>query len=301
MLKKVSLISILLLFITGIFIPGASGCTSQKEVNMPIVLITDFGSDDYRVSQLKGIIYGNNTEARLIDASHGVPAFDIPAGAFILSIAAKEFPGDVVFVSIIAPYAQTETRYLVLTNNKNQIFVLPDNGLLTYVIGNMGIDTIYQVTNQELFDKPIEELAAERIQGKIGSLMASGYPPKDVGIPLANPRTLEIQEPAIASNILMGTVVYVDHFGNCITNISGETVNEFGVNPGDTIRVKSSDSIIPATFGIIYSDVPVGEEIVFVNTNLDMLQLSLNLGDFADTHNIITGMKIEILSQSVTS
>ena len=293
MLKKISLMSILLFSIVTFF-SGALGCNSQKENNMPIVLLTDFGSEDYRVSQLKGIIFNNNPEARLIDASHSVPAFDIPTGAFILDIAAKEFPRNVVFVGIIAPYTQPVTRYFVLTTNKNQIFVLPDNGLLTYVINDMGIKTIYQITNQELFDKPIKDLAAERIQGKIGALIASGYRPQDVGTPLTDFKTLEIQEPTIADNRLLGTVVYLDHFGNCITNISEKTVNEFGVKSGDIVQVKIQQSMISAKFGTIYSDVPQGKEIVFVNNNLGQLQLSINLGNFASTYGVKAGTNIEI-------
>jgi len=296
-LKKIGLISILLLLLTGIFIQSATGCASREEVNMPIVLITDYGNDDYRVAQLKGIIYSSNPEARVIDASLGVPAFDIYAGAFVLDIAAKEFPEDTVFISIIAPYEQLEIRYLVLTTSRNQIFVLPDNGLITYIVDNMEIDSVYQVTNQELFDKPLEELTAEPIQGRIGSIIASGYSVDDVGIPVTNPVTLEIQEPEIDNDILLGTVVYVDHYGNCITNIPGDIAGKFNLNSGDIIQVESSDSIIIATFGTIYSDVPEGDEIVFILSSLDMLQLSLNLGDFARTYNIKTGAKIEICRQ----
>ena len=293
-MKKLSLaLFALLLIITSLSV--AAGCASQGEVNMPIVLLTDFGSEDYRVPQLKGIIYNNNPDAVTIDASHDVPAFDIFAGAFILDIAAKEFPENMVFVAVIAPYAQTETKYLVLTTEKDQFFILPDNGLLTYVAKNMGIKSIYQVTNQDLFSETIDELSAERIQGTIGALIASGYDPKDVGITLSNPTTLGIQESAIAGDTLSGTVVYIDHFGNCITDISGTTANQFGVDPGDDIHVITPHSTIPARYGTIYSDVPVGEEIVFVNNNIDLFQLSLNMDSFAATHNISTGMKIEIV------
>ena len=292
-LKKYSLVFILLCLII-ILTPATLACTSQEKVNMPIVLLTDFGSEDYRVSQIKGIIINNYPEARLIDASHSVSAFDIPTGAFILDIAAKEFPKNVVFVGIIAPYAQSETKYLVLTTNKKQTFVLPDNGLLTYVIKNIGIETIYQITNQELFDEPINELSAERIQGTTAALIASGYNIQDIGIPLNNPKVLDIQEPEVIDNILFGTVVYIDHYGNCITNISGETAGEFGVKSGDTIQVKSPQSEIPAKFGAIYSDVPQGEEIVFINNNIGVVQLSINLGNFAETYNIKAGTKIEI-------
>jgi len=293
MLKKISLIFILLLSIV-ISISGALGCIGQKEVNMPIVLLTDYGSEDYRISQLKGIIYNNNPAAVLIDASHSVPEFDIATGAFILDIAAKEFPENTVFIGVIAPYTRPEPKYLVLTTNKNQFFVLPDNGLLTYVIKNTGIKTIYQITNRELFDKPIKELSAELIQGKIGALVASGYRPQDVGIPSTAFQTLDIQEPAIADNRLMGTIVYVDHYGNGITNISEKTAGEFGLKPGDSIQITGPQGKITAEFGTIYSDVPQGKEIVFVINNLGMVQLSINLGNFADTYGVKAGTKIEI-------
>jgi len=293
MLKKISLI-LILLFSMVTFISVAPGCASQKEVNMPIVLLTDYGSEDYRISQLKGIIYYNNPESMLIDASHSVPTFDIATGAFILDIAAKEFPENTVFIGVIAPYTRPEPKYLVLTTDKNQLFVLPDNGLLTYVIKNSGIKTIYQITNQELFDKPIIELSAERIQGKIGALIASGYRPQDVGIPLTTFETMDIQEPAIADNRLMGTIVYVDHYGNGITNISEKTANEFGLKPGDSVQITGPQGKITAKFGKIYSDVPLGKEIVFVINNLGMVQLSINLGNFADTYGVKAGTKIEI-------
>jgi S-adenosylmethionine hydrolase len=292
-LKKISLVLIMLLS-TVTFISTAPGCASQKAADMPIVLLTDYGSEDYRIAQLKGIIYSNNPEARVIDASHSVPAFDIATGAFILDVAAREFPENVVFVGVIAPYAQIETKYLVLTTEKNQFFVLPDNGLLTYVIKNMGIKTVYQITNQTLFDKPIKELAAERIEGKIGALIASGYRMQDVGIPLTIYATLDVQEPTIVDRKLLGTIVYVDHFGNGITNISEKTANEFGVKPGDLIYIKSPQSKITARFGTNYSDVPQGEAIAFISNNLGMVQLSINLGNFANTYGIKAGTKIEM-------
>lgn len=293
MFKKISLL--LILFVTGIIlISGASGCASQKESSMPIVLLTDYGAEDYRISQLKGIIYTNNPDARLIDASHSVPAFDIPTGAFILDVSAKEFPEKVVFIAIVAPYAQLLTRYLVLTSNKNQVFILPDNGLVTYVAKDPGIKTVYEINNQALFDEPLKDLVAERIQGKIGALIASGYPAKNVGSPLASVTTLDVQQPVIADNKLLGTIVYIDHYGNAVTNISAESVSQFGVRPGEVLQVTGLGSIIPIKFGNIYSDVPPNEEIMFVVNNLDLLQLSINLGNFASAHGAKAGTKIEI-------
>jgi S-adenosylmethionine hydrolase len=116
----------------------------------------------------------------------------------------------------------------------------------------------------------------------------------DVGVPLTSYQTLDIQEPAIVDGRLLGAVVYVDHFGNCITNISEKTADEFGLKPGDVVYIKSTQGTVTARFGINYSDVPQGKEVVFVSNNHDMVQLSINLGNFAGTYDIKAGTKIEI-------
>lgn len=290
-MKKLGLLWILSLLLV---ISCSLGPAVPKAINMPIVLLTDFGSEDYRIAQLKGIILTNDADARIIDATLSVPAFDIDTGAYILDVAATEFPQNVVFISIIAPYTSPEAKYLALSTDKNQFFVLPDNGLLTYVVQDTGIKAVYQITNQKLFDKPIKDLAAERVQGKVGALLASGYHIQDVGIPLSTYVTLDIQKPAIAGNKLLGTIVYVDHFGNGITNIPGQTAEEFGLKPGEPVDVNYDGKIITAKYGTNYSDVPKGEAIVFVINNLGMVQISINLGNFAGTYGIKAGTKIEI-------
>ncbi len=261
---------------------------------MPIVLLTDFGSEDYRIAQLKGIVFSNNPQARVIDATHSVPAFDIAIGAYILDIAAREFPQNVVFIGIVAPYTSPEARYLALSTNKNQLFVLPDNGLLTHVVKDTGIKAIYRITNEKLFDRPIKELAAERVQGKIGALLSTGYDMQDLGSPVAAYTTLDVQEPAIVDRRLLGTIVYIDHFGNGITNIPQKMADEFGLKPGDPVKIKSQENTITARFGTNYSDIPPGETVVFVINNLGMVQASINLGNFAGVYGIKAGTKIEI-------
>jgi S-adenosylmethionine hydrolase len=158
----------------------------------------------------------------------------------------------------------------------------------------MTVKSIYRISNEKLFDKPIKELVAERVQGRVGALMAKGYQPNDAGTPLSSYNTFDVQEPVISTGKLPGTIVYIDHFGNAVTNISRKTADEYGLKPGDSIRLKCAQSEILAKFGTIYSDVSQGKEIVFVSNNLDMLQLSINLGNFADKYAVKAGTKLEI-------
>lgn len=286
----IMILSLLVMFML-LSIPLA--CTTQR-VNLPVVLLSDYGPGDYRVALLKGSILSQNPDARLIDASHGVPAFDIPTGAFMLLMAAREFPGKVVFVAVVDPYSSPGHRYLVLTNDKEQIFVLPDNGLLTYIAREMGVKSLYSIDNQQLFDQPILEVSADRIEGIVGGRLSSGYRVQDIGASVTGYVTLNIQEPEVVNNQLLGTVIFVDNFGNCVTNITEAAAAQFGLTPGDTIQVHDPQKPVAARYGKIYSDVPVGEEIVFVNNNLGVIQLSINLGNYSETHKLKAGSKIGI-------
>jgi S-adenosylmethionine hydrolase len=157
----------------------------------------------------------------------------------------------------------------------------------------MGIKTLYQITNQDLFGWPITELFASQILGKVGALIASDYHPEDVGPAVDDPKTFDVQEATILNDKLIGAVVFIDHFGNCLTNISRETSNRFGLSSGDVVQITTLDDKIAARFGNTYANVPQGEAIIFVN-RLDVIELAINIGNFSKTYNLKTGTKIKI-------
>jgi S-adenosyl-L-methionine hydrolase (adenosine-forming) len=293
-MRNKGLAAILSLLIVFSLTVGSLACTTGK-TNWPVVLFSDHGNGDYRTPQLKGVILSYNPYANILDGSHAIPSFDIATGAFMLHMAAKEFPEKVVFVVVVATYYRPDPRYLILTTHSDQIFIAPDNGLLTFIIQEYGIKSLYSVDNHNLFDGLISGLSAERIEGTIGGLVSSGYPVKDFEAEVTQPALMDIQQPVIVDNQLLGTVVYVDNFGNCITNITGDTASRFGLKPGDTVLVQTPEKAVEAKFGTIYSDVPQGKNIYFVISNLGMLQLSINLGNFSQSYNVKAGTKIALL------
>jgi S-adenosylmethionine hydrolase len=260
---------------------------------MPIVLLTDFGTDDYRVPRLKGVIYSANPEANVIDATHGIAAQDIAAGAYVLDLTAEEFPAKTVFIGAVGAGSTANEKSLAVTNNKDQVFVVPDNGLITFVAINMGVKSVYEINNQDLFDKPLAGLSSHEILGKVAALIATGYEPEKLGPALTSPVMLDIQTAAVIDGKLTGYVVFVDHFGNCLTNISRENTEQFGIAVGDTILITVAGNDVMALIGQGYSDVPKGQVVAIVNS-LGTLQLSINRGSFASTYSVKTGFKVEI-------
>ncbi|MHB8104368.1 MAG: SAM hydrolase/SAM-dependent halogenase family protein [Dehalococcoidales bacterium] len=268
-------------------------CAAPTKTNLPIVLLTDFGTDDYRVPRLKGVIYSANPDAEVIDATHGIAAQDIAAGAYVLGLTADSFPEKTVFVGAVGAGSTPDEKSIVVINNKDQIFVLPDNGLMTFVALNMGVKSVYEITNQELFDSPMAGLASHQILGKTAAMIASGYTPEKVGPVLTAPVMLDIRQALIADGKLTGYVVFVDHFGNCLTNINGEDTKQFGIAVGDSILITVAGNTVTAVVGQGYSAVPKGNSVVLVNS-LGTLQLSINRGNFATTYSVKTGFKVEI-------
>lgn len=287
-LKKVCLLIILALILITV-----SKCAAPANPDMPVVLITDLGTNDFRVPRLKGVIYDTYPDARVIDATHGISSFDIAAGAYVVGLTAREFPEKFVFVTVVGSRSTAEEKLLVLVNNKDQIFIAPDNGLLTYIISDMGVKKVYEIANQELFDEPIEALSYHYVLGKAGAMIASGYNPSDVGPEVSNPVLLDIQEGGIVNGRLVGSVVFIDHFGNCLTNISGETLSSYGLNIGDTVEIIVAGNTINAKYGENYSDVLKSQPVILVSS-LGTVQLSINMGSFAGTYDLDTGSNVEL-------
>jgi len=284
---------LVILSLAGAAFTGSLRQEEIKPVNRLMVLFTDFGRESYRVPNLKGIIYSAN-EARVVDGTHEITPFDVREGAFLLYLAAKDFPENVVFIGIVAPGDPLEERRIVVRTGKGQIFVGPDNGLFTHVIRNFEVELVHQITNQDMFAKPVSSSLISPIVGRVGALVASGYAVKDVGPPVDDPHTFDLEDAIIVGSKMAGEIVLIDHFGNCVTNIPGNMAEEFGLELGDEVIISAGGGVkVEAMFGRTYGDVPQGKPVVFVNS-LDLMELAINMGNFANFQRISTGMKTEI-------
>jgi S-adenosylmethionine hydrolase len=290
MKKLVFLILITVLLISFV------GCAPSSQDGMPVILLTDYGYDDYRVPRLKGIIYNTYPDVEMIDATHGITGMDVATGAYILDLTAKEFPADVVFVAGVGSPTSEDVQYLVLLTEKDQIFVAANNGLLTNVINDFGIKKLYSITNTDLYDRPENMLSSHYILGRVAALIASGRSLADVGPEVSNPVMLDIQKVTVTNNGIQGSVVFIDHFGSCLTNISGADCAQAGLAVGDTLQVTINGQTISVKFGVTYSSVAEGEAVAFINS-LDFFQLSRNMASFASTYNLSTGTRVEITKQ----
>jgi hypothetical protein len=224
-----------------------------------ITLLTDFGGHDAFVGSMKGVILGICPDAVLVDLCHEVPAHDVLAGSFLLRTAAPAFPSGTIHVAVVDPGVGGPRRPL-LAEADEQVFVAPDNGVLSHVAASAGRLTVRHLTMREYWRRPVSTSFHGRdIFAPVAAHLAAGVDPARFGPQIDDPVRLEIPRPRlVAMGAVQGAIVWVDRFGNCITNIAERDVALLGAVPGAAIRVSASGRVLGRLVGS-YGEVARGE------------------------------------------
>ncbi|WP_456370369.1 SAM hydrolase/SAM-dependent halogenase family protein [Thermodesulfatator atlanticus] len=186
---------------------------------MAIVLLTDFGVRDHYVAVMKGVIKSIFPAADIIDLSHEVPPQDVASGAYLLGVSYRYFPEGSIFVAVVDPGVGTE-RKGILVSASRYFFIGPDNGLFTLVLEREKEFSAWELKNKAYFRKEVSHTFHGRdIFAPVAAHLAKGVEPSSFG-----PKAKEIVRlpwPKIKKDekIIVGTIIYVDRFGNLITNI----------------------------------------------------------------------------------
>jgi S-adenosylmethionine hydrolase len=263
-------------------------------VSPPVVLFSDWGTDDYRVSRIKGVIYSAFADARITDGAHDIPAYDVFSAAYILGVAAREFPKGTVFISGVVPRTgPVEPQYIVAVTKSGQFLVAPDNGTAYAMAREPGISAVYRISNEKLLGMPLKNAGLHIILGRIGGLLAGGLDPGEAGPALPGVKLLDLPDASLEGGRASGTVIFVDHFGSCVTNLPGALAEKMGLKPADTVTLSTPGGRQMMKFGTGYGSVPEGDPIVFVHS-VGTFQLSVNQGSFAKTYGLSAGQKFTL-------
>jgi S-adenosylmethionine hydrolase len=232
---------------------------------------------------------------RIVTITHEVTPFNIAEGSYILAHAAREFPSGTVFLAVVDPGVGTERRPIVLQTKDGKLFVAPDNGLLTSIMDAFGIANIYEITNRSLMrqGKISSTFHGRDLYGPVAAHLAGGTRPSDVGPNISELVRLSIVRAKLEKKTLIGSVVYVDRYGNLITNITGNLVEASGLGPGAKISITIGNKQILATITVTYDDVPEGEWLALINAE-DVVEIARNMENAVKTIGESAGTKIKI-------
>jgi S-adenosyl-L-methionine hydrolase (adenosine-forming) len=200
---------------------------------MIITLLTDFGTSDYFVAAMKGVILGINPNVQIIDISHHIPPHDIKAAAFNLLVVYKDFPEGTIHVAIVDPGVGSSRRPLLVVTSK-YFFIGPDNGLFSYICEREVSCHIYHLKNQEYFRPPLSSTFHGRdIFAPVAGALSKSINPDNLGELINDYVKLgQLALTQLDDKTLKGFVLHVDHFGNCITNITREDLTEMDIHRG---------------------------------------------------------------------
>src|SRR6202790_1927295 len=122
---------------------GLALCSALAQARAPLVLLTDFGTEDGAVSAMKGVAYGVSQDLLISDLSHENPS--IFAGAYRLYQAEQFWPVCTVCVAVVDPGVGTQRLWIVLKTRTGHYFVGPNNGLLSLVAERDGIEALRRI------------------------------------------------------------------------------------------------------------------------------------------------------------
>lgn len=189
----------------------------------PIITLTsDFGTEPPYVAAMKGVLLGVNPRARLVDLSHEVPPQDILHGAFFLAEAVPTFPTEVIHVAVVDPGVGTERALLYMEIDGHRL-LLPDNGLATLLARGRRVERVIQLKQDRYWRKPVSPTFHGRdILAPVAGHLSLGLEPKKLGPAVRQWQRLPLPEPKDEGERISGEVIFVDGFGNLITNIPAE-------------------------------------------------------------------------------
>ncbi|QLC51142.1 S-adenosyl-l-methionine hydroxide adenosyltransferase family protein [Methanolobus zinderi] len=254
---------------------------------MPVItLTTDFGS--LYPAALKAVILGIEPGAQIVDITHSIAHADIRAGAFAMYTVVDYFPKGTVHVAVVDPGVGTERNSIVISSG-GQFFVGPDNGLMIPAALKLGDIQVYKITNTELLGDVSSTFHGRDIFARIGAHLLGDMMPDDVGEKTEGYVNMDFGAVDAIGNSVSGEVIYVDDFGNIITNISGKLILD-RIGFGEKLNVSGTKIPFMQTYGFVNK----GELLSLIGSH-GFFEIAVNLGSAASELGIKNGDKINIL------
>jgi len=215
-----------------------------------VTLLTDFGTADYYVAALKGVLLSRAPGSTLVDVTHDVPPGDVETAAFLLDAAARWFPEGTVHLVVVDPGVGGDRRILAARRGGHR-FVAPDNGALGAVLGDA---EAHAVRAEGLFvPGPGATFHGRDRLAPVAAHLAAGGVLEELGPAIDDPVRLDLPPPRRAAGLARGRVAHVDRFGNLVTDVPTRWVGD-----RDAVVARLGGREVTRRAGH-YAEMPAGE------------------------------------------
>jgi hypothetical protein len=187
----------------------------------PIVLLTDFGYQDHYAGVMRGVIASIAPGTPVIDLTHGIPAHSVTAGALALAQSWRHFPPRSIFAGVVDPGVGTTRRAIALETASGARFIGPDNGLLTLAADAAGLKRTVELREARYR----LDVVSATFHGRDVFAPAAAHLARGVRLASLGPAASSLIRIDPAAGViegedsLRGSIIYVDGFGNLITNL----------------------------------------------------------------------------------
>ncbi len=267
---------------------------SRLRSRPPIVLLTDFGYRDHYAGVMRGVIAKIAPAASVLDITHGVPPQSIMAGALTLRESWRYFPDGTIFVAVVDPGVGTARAPIAVDTRARARFVGPDNGLLWLAANEAEIKTIVRLTSPRYRLPAVSNTFHGRdIFAPTGAHLWLGARLTNFGPRVETIERIDLGAPARTARSLRGQIVYVDGFGNLVSNIDRASVARLKASfPALGLWVTIEGSA-PMKILDAYADAPKGAPLATFGS-FDLLEVAVRDADAARRFKAAVGSPVMV-------
>lgn len=238
-----------------------------------ITLLTDFGYEGEYVGVMKGVILNINPRCQLVDLTHQIAPQNILQAAFILHNSYQFFPKGTIHLVVVDPGVGTKRRPIILKKN-GFLFIGPDNGVFSLVL-QQGRYAAVEITPLSFWKLPVSSTFHGRdIFAPVAAYLSLGREMSEFGPPVTNLQKIPWPQPIIEDKKIIGQIIFVDSFGNLVTNIDRDFFVSQIAGRQFKIRIKKwSLSCLQDT----YAQVPEGKLLALWGS-AGFLEIAVNRG-----------------------
>jgi S-adenosyl-L-methionine hydrolase (adenosine-forming) len=242
-----------------------------------ITLLTDFGTSDGYVAEVKGVLMSQAPGSQVVDLSHDIPPHEIDAARLAVARYWRRFPAGTVHLVVVDPGVGSARRALAVSSDE-RFLVGPDNGVLSPALLMAGVRVV---------GLPVTADAAPTFHGRdvfapAAAALARGSSLDSLGDPVDDPVLRRTPEAAReADGWLRGEVIVVDRFGNAVTNL-------LAIHGGE-VRVGERDIPLRRT----YVDVSIGEAVALVGSS-GLIEIAVRDGNASRLLGLARGSIVRV-------
>ena len=199
-----------------------------------ITLTTDFGIKDFHVSKIKGLLNIELDNPKIIDISHEISPFNIIEGAYVIKNAYQNFPRGSIHIINIDAEKNPDQSHLVVHMDEH-FFICADNGITSLISNNIKPNDVYEINISDSFN-----LSTIDTFVKVASHIYRGGHLNLIGKPIEKTKELiDLKIIEKSKDELLCSVIYIDNYGNVITNVTKDFFEKFSSSRNFTINARN--------------------------------------------------------------